>query len=267
MTTLAVSKHTLWQPSSGTHCEEGEYAAFLERLPIDSGFRRTRLKYRAAFIERWPNLGDWFLTPLPERIGCLHRDNPRFPSFPLSYKARTYLYYLSLTDHILLDYPFLFAVGNMRVIESTRPHGLDFDMAGLVDDGVRLGYRGPALRGQLISLLPRIAMHTGVHSPDKITQEHLAELYNEAVRYADRDDLHRYHSTGKTFSLDFVRSWYQRIRLLQLLLYHRGHDLSIYQFSRHPQSFGSGRHLRRSFMAQRRPRVNQESLPRASLAG
>ena len=43
--------------------------------------------------------------------------------------------------------------------------------------------------------------------------------------------------------------------------------LSIYQFSRHPQSFGSGRHLRRSFMARRRPRVNQESLPRASLAG
>ena len=43
--------------------------------------------------------------------------------------------------------------------------------------------------------------------------------------------------------------------------------LSIYQFSRHPQSFGSGRHLRRSLMAQRRPRVNQESLPRASLAG
>ena len=51
---------------------------------------------------------------------------------------------------------------------------------------------------------------------------------------------------------------------------HRGgrvNYLSIYQFSRHPQSFGSGRHLRRSFMAQRRPRVNQESLPRASLAG
>ena len=43
--------------------------------------------------------------------------------------------------------------------------------------------------------------------------------------------------------------------------------LSIYQFSRHPQSFGSGRHLRRSLMARRRPRVSQESLPRASLAG
>ena len=46
-----------------------------------------------------------------------------------------------------------------------------------------------------------------------------------------------------------------------------GKALSIYQFSRHPQSFGSGRHLRRSLMARRRPRVNQESFPRASLAG
>ena len=44
-------------------------------------------------------------------------------------------------------------------------------------------------------------------------------------------------------------------------------NLSIYQFIRHLQSFGSGRHSRRSLMARRRPRVNQESLPRASLAG
>ena len=44
-------------------------------------------------------------------------------------------------------------------------------------------------------------------------------------------------------------------------------NLSIHQFNRHPQSFGSGRHSRRSFMARRMPRVNQESLPRASFAG
>src|SRR6476646_816552 len=43
--------------------------------------------------------------------------------------------------------------------------------------------------------------------------------------------------------------------------------LSIYQFIRHLQSFGSGRHSRRSLMARRRPRVNQESFPRASSAG
>src|SRR3954453_23376552 len=43
--------------------------------------------------------------------------------------------------------------------------------------------------------------------------------------------------------------------------------LSIYQFIRHLQSFGSGRQSRRSLMARRRPRVNQESLPQASLAG
>src|SRR5215212_2012300 len=47
----------------------------------------------------------------------------------------------------------------------------------------------------------------------------------------------------------------------------RGYELSIYQFIRHLQSFGSGRHSRRSLMARRRARVNQESRPRASLAG
>src|SRR5215208_1358719 len=46
----------------------------------------------------------------------------------------------------------------------------------------------------------------------------------------------------------------------------RAEHLSVYLI-RHLQSFGSGRHSRRSLMARRRPRVNQESLPRASLAG
>src|ERR1051325_4199659 len=61
-----------------------------------------------------------------------------------------------------------------------------------------------------------------------------------------------------------------RIECLKLLIAEldsKGRYLSIYQFIRHLQSFGSGRHSRRSLMARRRPRVNQDSLPRASLAG
>ena len=90
---------------------------------------------------------------------------------------------------MLLDYPFLFAVGNMRVSESTEPHGLDFGMAGLINDEVRLGYRGISLRGQLVSLLPRIAMHTGIRSPDdlripagKTMRERMVPLHEEAAR-------------------------------------------------------------------------------------
>ena len=227
MTALAVSKHTLWQPGSGRHCEEREYWAFLERLPIDPSFRRARLRYRAAFIERWPSLDKWFSTPLLERIGCLYGDKQAFPSFPLSCRARSYLYYLSLTDHMLLDYPFLFAVGNMRVRELMQSHGLDFGMAELVNDGVRLGYCKLSLRTSLVSVLPRIAMHTGIRSPDNLKKEHLTELYDEVVRFADRDDLHRYHRTDKTFPPYFIRSWRQRIHELQLLLYHRGRDVVL----------------------------------------
>ena len=50
-------------------------------------------------------------------------------------------------------------------------------------------------------------------------------------------------------------------------VYFSGATLTIHQFNKHPQSFGGGRHSRRSLMARRRPRVNHESLPRASFAG
>jgi len=44
-------------------------------------------------------------------------------------------------------------------------------------------------------------------------------------------------------------------------------ELTIYQFSRHSQSFGNGRARSISLTAVRRPRVNQDSLLLASFLG
>src|ERR1700760_476052 len=70
---------------------------------------------------------------------------------------------------------------------------------------------------------------------------------------------------GSKASWNFV--WADSIARAINMAEELGLNLSIHQFNRHSQSFGSGRHLRRSLMARRRPRVNQESRPRASLAG
>ena len=75
-----------------------------------------------------------------------------------------------------------------------------------------------------------------------------------------------------TLAMAPVARWYFESQKVELLIYVISlrvllEGLSIHQFNRHSQSFGSGRHLRRSLMARRRPRVNQESRPRASLAG
>ena len=103
------------------HADEADYAAFLARIPMAESFRRKRLIYRSMFIESWPDIRDWFAAPLPIRIGCLNGDKQAHPTYPVSFRARSYLYYAAMTDRIRLDYDFLFAVGNMRVAETMEP--------------------------------------------------------------------------------------------------------------------------------------------------
>ena len=102
-------------PRTFKHADEADYAAFLARIPMDDSFRRQRLLYRSRFVESWPDINDWFSVPLPIRIGRLSGDTQAHPTYPVSFRARSYLYYAAMTDCIRLDYDFLFAVGTMRV--------------------------------------------------------------------------------------------------------------------------------------------------------
>jgi integrase len=217
--------------SVGEHSSEAEYASFLDGLPMDASFRRKRLRYRAEFIARWPHLSDWFSIPLPERIGCLRGDKQAFPTYPLSFHARTYLYYLALTDRVRLDYDYLLAIGNMRVAESIAPFNTDFGLDRLVSDSIALGYSGLSMRSVLYSILPRLAMHTGVRSFDLFKQEHLIELHEAVLRFSSRDDVYFYRTLGPEFPRAFLHDWSLRIRRLQLLLYHRGNNVALPRIS------------------------------------
>jgi hypothetical protein len=79
------------------HCSDDEYARFLTGLPVTPEFRRMRHRYRRDFVERWPKLEDWLAEPLPERVGRLCGETQKSPSYPVSYRARSYLFYLALT--------------------------------------------------------------------------------------------------------------------------------------------------------------------------
>jgi integrase len=194
---------------------------------MDESFRRKRLRYRAEFVARWPNPLEWFVEPLPERIGCLSGDKQAFPAHPVSFRARTYLYYLALTDLLRLDYEFLLAIGNMRVAEAIAPFNVDFGLDELLADSLKLGYARYQMRSTLSGILPRIAMHTGIRTFDALKQNHLTEL-QEAVRgFAGRGDVHLYRPSRENFPHEFLRGWHIRIRRLQLLLYHRGNDVVL----------------------------------------
>ncbi len=76
-------------PRPFKHADEADYAAFLERIPMDDSFRRQRLLYRSRFVESWPDINEWFSAPLPIRIGRLGGDTQAHPTYPVSFRARS----------------------------------------------------------------------------------------------------------------------------------------------------------------------------------
>jgi integrase len=192
---------------------------------MDESFRRKRLQYRANFIEQWPDPKTWFSEPLPVRIGCLAGDSQAFPTYPVSFRARSYLYYLALTGRTRLDYNFLFAIGNMRVVETLAPLNAYFGLDELVADSGKIGYSEGSMRTSLYGTLPRVAMHSGIRCFDDLRQSHLDELESAVRAFAVRKDVHHYKLFDEDFPNGFVRGWHNRIQRLQLLLFHRGNDV------------------------------------------
>jgi len=208
-----------------SHCDEGAYAAFLERIPMDASFRRKRLMYRSEFIERWPDLNSWLAEPLAMRVGRLASERQAKPSFPTSHRARSYLFYLAYTDHLRLDYDFLFAVRSVGGVDTTRPLGIDLGVEQLASEGARLGYTRNSIARSLNWVLPRLAMHTGVRTPEHLTTLHLSELTAATRHFCERCDLDLFRPSSMDFADAYPRLWTMCITELQLLLHHRGYRI------------------------------------------
>ena len=63
------------------HVAEEEYAAFLERYGYS--YREHLLLRRKQFVQRYPDLQNWFQLPLPERVGRLDGETRSRLSYPV----------------------------------------------------------------------------------------------------------------------------------------------------------------------------------------
>ena len=202
-----------------SHCDDAEYVAFLAGLPVTQGFRAMRRRYRRAFVERWPRIEDWFDAPFEERVGRLHGETQKRPSFPASYRARSYLFYLALTGRLRLDYDWLLTVGDLCVAPIAEALGVDLGIDSLARQGVQHGYRPASVAQSMSWAMSRIALHNAIGSIDDVRYEQIAELLDAIERFADRQDVGRFRTCP---AAELTRCWRINARQLQLLLYHRG---------------------------------------------
>ncbi|MFE4518273.1 hypothetical protein ACFRMQ_29305 [Kitasatospora sp. NPDC056783] len=141
---LAVPSQRVWRPAR--HCPEAEYLAFVNGQDIHPGYRGAKLRHYRVFMQRWPNMTDWFAAPLVERVGRLPGEPHTAPSLPVSFRARPYLLFLALRGHIAFDYPWMLGAGQLRVIDPAAELGIDLGTGALIEEAVALGYAAGSAR-------------------------------------------------------------------------------------------------------------------------
>jgi integrase len=184
-----------------------------------------RRRWRREFIERWPDPEHWLTEPLDVRVGRLFGETQKTARHPISYRARSYLFYLALTDRLRLDYRFLLSISYLRVRDIADPLGIDFAIPDLSAHGAQLGYYPHSVTASLLWVVPRIALHTGVRVPSLLRAGHLEEILAATKQYGASADLARFHGPTESFEDKYTRYSSNSIRRLQLILHHRGRPI------------------------------------------
>ena len=204
------------------HCSEEEYAAFVNALPLNRVYRRRKRLNRRQFVERWPDLNDWFAAPLVERIGGLTATNRhRFP-YCISRNARPYLLFLGLRGYAHFDYEWLLGIGQLQITQLTRQLGLDLGLEALAEEAIQLGFsRESALQAMSWAVI-RLVLHTGNLDPQQITNAHIEQFLNAVHRFAERPDIIELRGSTERFRLSASKDWTTKLHQLQVVLFHRG---------------------------------------------
>lgn len=178
---LAASPQTLIRPRRRRHCPDADWMAYVEAQGGNRQYRLMKLRFRRQFIDRWPRLADWFAAPLVERVGRLRGESFHHPSYPVSFRVRTYLIYLGLRGYATFDYPWLFAPGQLPIVEPAAALGIDLGAKELVEDAIALGFDPNSARQAMHWSVSRIALHTGIFDVTAISNDHIAEAWRPSA--------------------------------------------------------------------------------------
>jgi len=161
-------------------------------------------------------------VPLVERVGRLRGESFHHPSYPISFRARTYLVFLGLRGYATFDYPWLFAPGQINIVEPAETLGIDLGTKELLAEAIELGFHPSSARQAMHWAVSRIALHTGVFDVTANTDDHIAEAL-EAIRFfAEHLDLERFYPSAQRYRDGAAKNWITHLHQLQVVLYHRG---------------------------------------------
>lgn len=214
------------QDRRSEHASPEEFAALITAVTTDRGYLSKKLRERQVFVDRYPDLEEWFAEPLTHRVGRLLGENPRRGPVtdPVSYDARHYLSFLGVTGRVAFDWEWLLAIPALKIWVHAQALGLPLftdAYSTLPAVGEGLGYQAQTVRRTAQWALSRIMLHAGIPSIDAVTTVELHGLADAIARFSDHPDRVRFHGDDARWASK-KRNWGSQLYLLQLVLFHTG---------------------------------------------
>jgi integrase len=212
------------EPSIPTlqHATTAEYTAFVQAYTDQAEHGARLLRFHKQFVQRYPDLRDWFAAPLRERIGRIAGETWDHPSHPISLHARLYLMFLALHGYAPLDWEWLIAAHELCLARILRLPDFTSDFSALVEEAVTLGYEQESARLTLQWAVHRIFLHIATTRVEDIRAHHLVECAEALERFGHRPDVALFFGSNEHYQRIMKRNPMESLHLLQTVLYHRG---------------------------------------------
>ncbi len=113
---MSMVRQQSGQPAhTSQHAGAEAYATYIRGYTQNARQLRHLLGFRARFVRRYPDLGDWVRASLAERVGRLYGEERDQLTCRVSYEARPYLMFLGWHGYAQFDWEWLIAVPRLSI--------------------------------------------------------------------------------------------------------------------------------------------------------
>jgi integrase len=229
---MSMLRQQSGQPSpSCQHAGAEAYATYIQGYTENARQIRHLLGFRARFVRRYPDLGDWVRASLAERVGRLYGEERDQLTCRVSYEARPYLMFLGWHGYAQFDWEWLFAVPRLSIWNLLDRVGQDLGTVQLIEEAVSLGYDREGATTALQWTVSRMFLHTSNPHVESIDDTQLTVLSEALCQFGERSDLALFFGPVEPSHKEIARRYQSHLHLLHVILYHRG------QVSKEPRRF------------------------------
>lgn len=185
------------------HASVEEYTQFVQSSTDSLSYRYGLLQHQKRFVEKYPDLHDWFAASLPERcesVGYAPAGRKTPYSTVVFSQTNHYLKFLALRGYAPLDWDWLIALSPLYLDKMLEHPLFASNVSTLVKEAVTLGYEPSVAHSKLLWSVFRIFLHKGITQVEQIGMTDLIEFARALDGFGTRPDVALFFGSVESYN-------------------------------------------------------------------